>query len=92
MNPIEEYEKEIIVRMYNHRIIGRKGYKTLQLVASIIKFHEIQRTYEVKKKFKDVAKSLIRKGLASDWGKSLKVLSLTRAGVDLARELLKETQ
>ena len=78
--PLEDYEEEVLLRMYDNQIIGH-NYFSIQKVASLIKWREIARKYRVRKKFSSVIKRLVSKGYVDDHGKSGKAASLTRLGV-----------
>jgi len=77
---LQEYEEEVLFRMYDNQIIGN-NYKPIQKVAAIIKWSEIQRKFGVRKKFSSVFRHLISKGYVDDHGKRGKAGSLSRMGV-----------
>jgi len=80
---LKPYEEEILVRMLEKEIIGM-NYTSTERVASKIKWIEIANKFRVKKSFQSVIREMINKELITDHGKSGKVASLTKAGVDLA--------
>ena len=80
---LKPYEEEILVRMLEKEIIGM-NYTSTEKVASKIKWFEIVNKFRVKKSFQAVIRELINKQLITDHGKSSRVASLTKVGVDLA--------
>ena len=83
-NPLE---LEILVRMYDEGII-LTDYLPVETTASKIRWTQLSASFKVKKGFKGVLKHLKSRGLVTDQGKSLEVVSLTKYGVVLAREEL----
>lgn len=81
------FELEILVRMYDEGII-QTDYLPIQRAASKIRWTQLAASFQVKKGFKGVLKHLKSRGLVTDQGKSLEVVSLTKYGVILAREEL----
>jgi len=80
---LEAYEEEILVKMLEKEIIGM-NYTSVEKIASKIKWSDIVSRFRIKKSFQSVIRELIRKQLITDHGKSGRVASLTKAGVDLA--------
>jgi len=80
---LKPYEEEILIRMLEKEIIGM-NYTSTERVASKIKWTEIVNKFRVKKSFQSVIRELINRQLITDHGKSGKVASLTKIGVDLA--------
>jgi hypothetical protein len=78
---LKDYEGEVLFRLFNNGIIGEKGYCSIQKVASIIKWRDIAKKYNVKKGFPNVLWNLRSKGYVSFHGKSGDVVSLSRLGV-----------
>ncbi len=83
---LEEYEREVIVRLMEEGYVGRK-YAPIERVASVINWNELANRYGVGRGFKSVLRSLKAKGLVTDHGKSLQVVSLTKEGFRLALAL-----
>jgi len=83
---MEDYEKEILIRMYDKGIMGM-NYKSIQTVASKIKWVEILNKFHLKKSFQSTIRNLIKKELVSDHGKSGNVCSLTADGVKYVKFL-----
>jgi len=82
---LKDYEDEVLLRMYDHDIIGHGSYTSIQKIAGVIKWQDLAREYRVKKGFSRVIRRLIRLGLVFDWGKSGRVASLTDQGVYYVR-------
>ena len=80
---LEEYEKEILMRMLECRYISG-AYSSIENIERRIKWKEIAKRYGVRKGFKTALISLREKGLIADHGKSLKVASLTKEGFRMA--------
>jgi len=85
---LETYEEAILFKMYDCRIIGNKGYKSIEEIQRFIKWDKIRRQYQVRKKFKNVLRGLIGKGYIDDHGKSGKVASLSPIGTAYVHELI----
>jgi hypothetical protein len=77
---LEDYEEEILFRLFDNGMIGMK-YCAIQKAASIIKWHDIAKKYDVKKGFPNVLWKLRSKGYVDTHGKSGDVVSLSRIGV-----------
>jgi len=86
---VEDYEIEVLVGMYERGIFRKRAYKSIQKVSIMIKWEKIARKCRVKKSFKSVIRSLVRKGLVDDQGKSCRVCSLTQDGIVVADQYLK---
>ncbi len=86
---LKEYEKEILVRMMEAGYIGR-AYASIEKVASAIHWDELVDKYGIRKGFKSVLRSLKAKGLVTDHGKSLRVISLTKEGLRMVLAIKKE--
>lgn len=80
---LKPYEEEILIRMLEKEIIGM-NYTSIEKVVSKIKWNDIVNRFRIKKSFSSVIRGLINKQLITDHGKSGKVASLTKTGVDLA--------
>jgi|YelNatPaOPRAMG01_1025707.scaffolds.fasta_scaffold52152_3 hypothetical protein len=80
---LKPYEEEILIKMLEKEIIGM-NYTSIEKIASKIKWNDIANRFKVKKSFPSIIKGLISKQLVTDHGKSGRVASLTKAGVDLA--------
>jgi hypothetical protein len=78
---LKDYEKEILLRLYDSGIIYVK-YCSTQKAASIIKWRDIAQKYGVKKGFDNILWKLKAKGYIDFHGKSGNVVSLSRFGVD----------
>jgi hypothetical protein len=78
---LEEYQEEILFRIYDNRIIAM-NYCSVEKVASIIKWQTIAKQYGVKKSFRKVLRNLHSKGYLDSHGKSFDVISLSRFGVE----------
>jgi hypothetical protein len=87
MNGLDPFDLEILVRMYDEGII-LTDYLPIERAASKIRWTQLSASFQVKKGFKGVLKRLKSRGLVTDQGKSLEVVSLTKYGVILAREEL----
>ena len=87
MDGLDPFELEILVRMYDEGII-LTDYLPIERVASKIRWTQLSAAFKVKKGFKGILKHLKSRGLVTDQGKSLEVVSLTKYGVVLAREEL----
>ncbi len=83
---MKEYEEEIIIRMLEAGYI-LSTYAPLEKVASVINWDELATKHKVRKGIKSVFRSLKAKGLITDHGKSLRVVSLTKEGVRMALAL-----
>ncbi len=84
---LEPHEEEILIRMLREGFV-EGAYSSLERVARAIRWEEIARRCGVRAKFKSVAKRLVSRGLLTDHGKSMRVLSLTRDGVRVALALM----
>ena len=84
---LEPHEEEVLIRMLREGFIGG-SYSSLERVARAIRWEEIARRCGIRAKFKSVAKRLVSRGLLTDHGKSMRVLSLTRDGVRVALALM----
>lgn len=80
---LKDYEGEILIKMLEKEIMGM-NYTSTERVASKIKWNDIANKFKIKKSFQSVIRELINKRLITDHGKSGKVASLTKTGVDLA--------
>ena len=85
---LKYYEDEILIRMFDRGVIGM-DYTSVERVASKIKWSDIASKYRVKKSFQSVIRELVSKLLVTDHGKSGRVVSLTKLGVDYVHELKK---
>ena len=85
---LKEYEEEVIIRMFDKGILGM-DYTSVERIASKIKWVDISNKYRVKKSFQSVIRELVSKLIVTDHGKSGKVASLTKLGVDYVHELKK---
>ena len=79
---LKPYEIAILLQMYNERVIGPRGYTSLQIVRSKINWRKIASFYRVKESFDTIARRLVKRRFLSDDGKSLAVLFLDKFGVD----------
>lgn len=77
---LEVYEEEILLRMYDARIIGGR-YVAIEKLRRIVKWDELQATYNIKKKFERVIRRLHSKGYIDFHGKSGDVASLASLAV-----------
>jgi hypothetical protein len=89
---LQNYQEEVLFRMYDEQIIGH-NYKPIQRIATIIRWENITKQYSVKEKFPSVFRHLIKKGYIDDHGKRGKAGSLSKLGVSyvlgkLAKEKL----
>jgi hypothetical protein len=78
---LEDYQDEVLSRMFDNRIIAM-NYYAVEKVASIIKWQTIAKKYGVKKSFAKVLRNLHSKGYVDSHGKSFNVVSLSRLGVE----------
>ncbi len=86
MTDLKEYELEVLKRMLNEGLVLH-SYIPTELVESKIKWREIAHKHRVRKGFKAVARSLVKRGYLTDHGKSMAVLSLTKDGVRIVLAL-----
>ena len=85
---LKDYEDEVLIRMFDKGIIGM-DYTSVERIASKIKWSDITSEYRVKKSFQSVIRELVSKLVITDHGKSGKVASLTKLGVDYVHGLKK---
>ncbi len=85
---LKDYEDEILIRTFDKGIIGM-DYTSVERIASKIKWSDIASKYRVKKSFQSVVRELVGKLVITDHGKSGKVASLTKLGVDYVHEIKK---
>ncbi|MBI2547154.1 MAG: hypothetical protein HYW23_01770 [Candidatus Aenigmarchaeota archaeon] len=85
---LKDYENEILIRMFDKGVIGM-DYTSVERIASKIKWSDIAVKYRVKKSFQSIIRDLASKLLVSDHGKSGRVASVTKLGVDYVHELKK---
>lgn len=78
---MEDYEEEILERMFDEEIISM-DYRPTETIRSKINWMGMQSKYRIKKKFSTVMKRLENKGYVSSHGKSGAVYSLTQDGVN----------
>lgn len=86
---LKDYEEDILTRMFDKGAIGM-DYTSVERIASKIKWTDIASKYRVKKSFQSVIREMISKLVVTDHGKSGKVASLTKLGVDYVHELKRE--
>lgn len=89
MVKIKGYEIDVLIQMYKRGLFKKRKYKSIENVAKIVKWENISRKHKVKKNFKSIIRSLVKKGLVDDQGKSCKVCSLTQDGIIVADQYLK---
>jgi DNA-binding PadR family transcriptional regulator len=77
---VEDYEEEILAKMFDEEIIAM-DYRPTETIRSKINWTGMQSKYRIKKKFSTVMKRLENKGYVSSHGKSGGVYSLTQDGV-----------
>ncbi len=77
---LQDYEEEILMRMYDEGLIGN-NYKSQETVRSKIRWTELTQKYKIKKHFTVVMRRLESKQYVSSHGKSGAVYSLTEDGV-----------
>ena len=82
--PLEAYEEDVLERMYDNRLIGN-GYKAIERVCSVIKWHDISEKYGIRISCSNVLKHLASKGYVNLHGKSGAVASLAKLGVAYVR-------
>ena len=87
---LQAYEIAVLLQMYDEKIIGPKGYTSLQTVRSKVKWQKIASHYKIKESFDTVSRRLVKRKLLSDDGKSLEVLFLDKLGVAFVVGYLKE--
>ena len=75
----KDVETAILLRMYQCGLVAGR-YRSIQDVRRSIGWIKMASHYHVKKKFGALARSLVKKGMLTDDGKSMKVLSLTMRG------------
>lgn len=78
------YEEEVLVRMYDRRVIGT-AYVPIERLKKIVDWDDLQRTYGIRKGFERVMRRLHSKGYIDFHGKSGDVASLTPLGTAYAR-------
>lgn len=88
---LKDYEEEVLIRMFDKGVIGM-DYTSTERIASKIKWVELAGKYRVKKSFQSVIRELVNKLVVTDHGKSGRVVSLTKLGVDYVYELKKEKE
>lgn len=87
--PLESYEEEVLIRMYNEGLI-RHAYKSIQRIRSKVRWDEIAERYRVTRSFEGVIRHLARKGYIDLHGKRGDVASLSSIGVSYVWAKLKE--
>jgi len=87
---LKPHEIAILLQMYNERIIGPRGYTSLQIVRSKINWKKISSYYRIRDSFDTIARKLVKRRLLSDDGKSLAVLFLDKLGVSYVVGYLEE--
>lgn len=88
---LKDYEDEVLIRMFDKGIIGM-DYTSVERIASKIKWSDIASKYRVKKSFQSIIRELLSKLVVTDHGKSCRVASLTKLGVDYVHELKKSQE
>lgn len=83
---MKEFEDAVLIRMYDKELFSM-NYKSIEKVAGMIKWQDIQQEYQVKKSFKKVTGHLISRMLIDDHGKRGKVASLSKFGRDYVEGL-----
>jgi hypothetical protein len=84
------HEIAVLLLMFNDKIIGKKGYVSLQKARKKIGWQRIASKYGIKISFDNVARKLVKKRLLSDDGKSLSVIYLDKFGVDFVIAYIEE--
>ncbi len=85
---IADYEDEVLIRIFDKGIVGM-DYTSVERIASKVKWSDIAKKYRVKKSFQSIIRELVSKMVVTDHGKSGRVASLTKLGVDYVHELKK---
>ena len=80
------FHDQILIRMYDHEIIGMK-YTSVEKISSVINWRELQSQFRIKKKFQSIMNKLENAGYVYSHGKSGNVYSLTELGVFYVRGL-----
>ena len=75
----EDIETAVLVRMDQKGLIGNR-YRSRQIVERSISWNGLASHYRTRIKFHALARKLVKKGLLTDHGKSMGVLSLTMRG------------
>jgi len=88
---LKDYEEEILIRMFDKGLIGM-DYTSIERIASKIKWVDVASKYRVKKSFQSIIRELMSKLVVTDHGKSGRVGSLAKLGVDYVHELKKEKE
>ncbi|MHB1909334.1 MAG: hypothetical protein ACYCQJ_10770 [Nitrososphaerales archaeon] len=88
MTSLDACEEVTVLRMYNEGLVFM-DYKAINTVRSKIRWDDLARKYDYKKKFTRVLDRLKNTGLVDYHGKSGDVASLTKDGVQYARALIK---
>ncbi|MHB8568106.1 MAG: hypothetical protein ACYC7D_15140 [Nitrososphaerales archaeon] len=88
MASLDTCEEVTVLRMYNEGLVFM-DYKAVNIVRSKIRWDDLARKYDCKKKFTRVLDRLENTGLVDYHGKSGDTASLTRGGVQYARALIK---
>lgn len=79
---LRDIELDVLTRMHQNGLVAGR-YRSIQDVRRSIGWQRIASRHHEKTKFDSLARKLVKKGLLTDHGKSMRVLSLTPAGVAL---------
>lgn len=79
---LRDIELDVLTRMHQNGLVAG-GYRSIQDVRRSIGWQRVASRHREKSKFDSLARKLVKKGLLTDHGKSMRVLSLTPAGVAL---------
>ena len=79
----------ILLRMYQKGLVGNK-YRGIQIVRRSIGWDKMALHYREKRRFEAIARSLVKKRMLCDAGKSAKVLSLSMVGNVHVKKYLEE--
>lgn len=82
-------EMAILLRMYQRGLVGSR-YRSTQIVRRRIGPDKMAPHYRERRRFEAIARSLAKKMMLSDAGKSAKVLSLSMVGNVHVKEYLEE--
>lgn len=88
MASLDVCEEIALLRMYNDGLVFM-DYKSVNTVRSKIRWEDLARKYNCRKKFTRVLDRLKNTGLVDYHGKSGDVASLSKDGVQYARALIK---
>lgn len=84
---LKDIEVEVLVSMHKNGLVAGR-YRDIHDVRRSIGWQKMASRHRERSKFDTLARKLVKKGILTDHGKSMKVLSLTPTGDMLVREYL----